>query len=45
MSEKETDQFQDDSTAESRKIFRSVIIGYVVVEAIVIVIFIYKMSC
>jgi len=44
MSEKEKDQVQDESLAENRKIFRSVIIGYVIVEAIVIAIFIYKMS-
>jgi hypothetical protein len=44
MSEKETEQLQDESLAASRKIFRSIIIGYAVVEAIVIAIFIYKMS-
>lgn len=44
MSEKEKNQVQDESLAENQKIFRSIIIGYVIVEAIVIAIFIYKMS-
>ena len=43
MSEKETDQVQDESLTASQKQFRNVLIAYAIVEAIVLAIFIYKM--